>query len=249
MKLQKTIIIICSIIIALLFIAIFFLSPNRKIYDICIGVLTGAFLTIITTTVFYFYEKNKILNRIYNKYSEIYFALINLDKYLGEFLVSKEITDSKFGINYMLTREINNIANSFDCEEYSSFFAKHLDSIVINLVNFKTKLYNLNQITAHRAKGVLEFSIMQKDIEIKQLQGSNEQMLAPFLQLATEHRDSILILVAKLHEYSVSLKLELDDLLTSLDKAYNSNLKWVAKKEYFKTQVNNVGNLNQAGGK
>lgn len=249
MKLQKIIIITCLIIIAISGIMLYFLNSDTKIYDVLVGILTGAFITIFTADVYYFYEKNKILNRIYTKYSDIYFALINLDKYLGEFLVTKEITDSKFGMNYILTREISNIAYSFDVEEYSSFFAKNIDNIINNLNNFKTKLSNLNQITANRSKGILEYEIIQKDIEYKRMQGLNEQMLLPNIQLATEHRDSILILVAKLHEYSVSLKLELDDLLTSLDKAYRFNSKWTAKKEYFKTQVSNVGNLNQAEGK
>lgn len=249
MKLQKTIIITCSIMIIIIGIMIYYFGSTTKKYDISVGILTGTFITILTSTVFYNYEKNKILNRIYTKYSDIYFALINLDKYLGEFLVSKEITDSKFGMIYMLTREIGNIAYSFDVEEYSSFFAKNIDNIINNLNNFKTKLSNLSQITANRSKDILEYEILQKDIEYKRMQGLNEQTLLPSIQLKIEHRDSILILVAKLHEYSVSLKLELDDLLISLDKAYKFKSKWTARKEYFKIQVNNLDNLNQTKGK
>ena len=249
MKLQKIILIVCFIITTILLVALFYLDQKCKLYDICVGILTGIFLTVITTTVFYYYEKNKFLNKIYNKYSEIYFALCNLDKYLGEFLVVKEIADSKFGINYTLTSEINNIANSFDFEEYDSFFSKDLDNIITNLNNFKTRLYNLNQITAKRVKGILEHEAIQKDIEYKRLQGFNEQMLALSFQLAKERRDSILILVAKLHEYSVSLKIELDDLLTSLDKVYNFNSKWVAKKEFFNEEINSVNNLSKTEGK
>lgn len=212
---------------------IYFFDSNTKKYDIFIGSLNGAFITILTATVFYFYEKSRILNIIYTKYSNLYFELMRLDKYLGDFLVSKEITDSKFGINYMITRDISSIAYSFNTEEYSSLFAKNIDNIITRLNNFKKKLNNLNQVTANKAKDVLNYEILQKNIERKRLQGCDEIILAPDIQSSMEYRDYILMSVAKLHEYSVSLKLDLDDLLILLDKSYKFKSKWFQIKEYF----------------
>lgn len=106
MRLQKHIIISCIIILILSLIGIFVTEQNNKFYDLSTGVFTGVVLTGMTSIILFLYEKNKIINKLYNNFAEIYFTLCVIDKNLGNFLIKKEITDMNFRINYKLTMEI-----------------------------------------------------------------------------------------------------------------------------------------------
>lgn len=134
-------------------------------------------LTGMTSIILFLYEKNKIINKLYNNFAEIYFTLCVIDKNLGNFLIKKEITDMNFRINYKLTMEIINTIKEFDFDEYTSFFDSKFNSLLEQFLSFNLKLYNLHNIVGERNQGVLYHELTLKDLELKRLQGIAEQML------------------------------------------------------------------------
>lgn len=131
----------------------------------------------MTSIILFLYEKNKIINKLYNNFAEIYFTLCVIDKNLGNFLIKKEITDMNFRINYKLTMEIINTIKEFDFDEYTSFFDSKFNSLLEQFLSFNLKLYNLHNIVGERNQGVLYHELTLKDLELKRLQGIAEQML------------------------------------------------------------------------
>ena len=94
----------------------------------------------LTSIILFLYEKNKIINKLYNNFAEIYFTLCVIDKNLGNFLIKKEITDMNFRINYKLTMEIINTIKEFDFDEYTSFFDSKFNSLLEQFLSFNLKL-------------------------------------------------------------------------------------------------------------
>lgn len=237
MRLQKYIIISCIIILILSLIGIFVTEQNNKLYDLSIGVFTGVVLTGMTSIILFLYEKNKIINKLYNNFAEIYFTLCVIDKNLGNFLIKKEITDMNFRINYKLTMEIINTIKEFDFDEYTSFFDKNFNMILEKFLDFNLKLYNLNNIIGERNQGILYHELTVKDLELKRLQGYASDMLLPYEQNVINEREALLILIGKLHEYVASLKQELTANLTKLDIYYKFKISWNNRKDLLEKQV------------
>ena len=237
MRLQKYIIIFCLIILILSVIGIFITEQSNKFYDLSTGVFTGVVLTGMTSIILFLYEKNKIINKLYNNFSEIYYTLCAIDKNLANFLVTKEITDRSFGINYKLTMEMLNITKEFDFDEYTSFFDHKFNTILEKALIFNLKLSNLNNITGERAKGILYHELMMKDLELKRLQGFAAPILSTFEQSVINDREAILILIGKLHEYVASLKLELATNLADLDNYHKFKVRWNNKKLLIEKQI------------
>lgn len=204
---------------------LFFLDRNCKTYDMCVGVFTSAFLIVLTTAISYFRDKRDTLNRFYNEYSKVYFALCCVDASIRKFLAEMEITDNKFFMIPSLTKETNKILYSLDYNEYSSFFAKKTDNIIINLKRFNSQLFNLSNIANARVCDILNYEIALKNKEED--------------AMVKARRDAILVSVGKLHEYTASLKLKLDELLNSLDDLHCFDLKWSTQKEDFNEQLKN----------
>ena len=225
MRLQKYIIISCIIILILSLIGIFVTEQNNKFYDLSTG---------MTSIILFLYEKNKIINKLYNNFAEIYFTLCVIDKNLGNFLIKKEITDMNFRINYKLTMEIINTIKEFDFDEYTSFFDSKFNSLLEQFLSFNLKLHN---IVGERNQGVLYHELTLKDLELKRLQGIAEQMLLPYEQQVINDREALLILIGKLHEYVVSLKLELTSNLTKLDNYHKFKISWDGRKSLLEKQV------------
>ena len=237
MRLQKYIIISCIIILILSLIGIFVTEQNNKFYDHSTGVFTGVMLTGMTSIILFLYEKNKIINKLYNNFAEIYFTLSVIDKNLGNFLIKKEITDMNFRINYKLTMEIINTIKEFDFDEYTSFFDSKFNSLLEQFLSFNLKLYNLHNIVGERSQGILYHELTLKDLEMKRLQGITEQMLLPYEQQVINDREALLILIGKLHEYVASLKLELTSNLTKLDNYHKFKISWDGRKSLLEKQV------------
>ena len=240
MRLQKYIIISCIIILILSVIGIFMTEQNNKFYDLATGVFTGVVLTIMTSIILFLYEKNKIINKLYNNFAEIYFTLCVIDKNLGNFLIKKEITDMNFRINYKLTMEIINTIKEFEFDEYTSFFDNKFNNLLEQFLSFNLKLYNLNNIVGERSQGVLHHELTVKDIELKRLQGYAPELLLPYEQQVINDREALLILIGKLHEYVVSLKLESAANLSKLDNYHKFKISWNDRKNLLEKQVNEL---------
>ena len=237
MRLQKYIIISCIIILILSLIGIFITEQDNKFYDLSTGVFTGVVLTGMTSIILFLYEKNKIINKLYNNFAEIYFTLCVIDKNLGNFLIKKDITDMNFRINYKLTMEIINTIKEFDFDEYTSFFDKKFNTVLEQFLDFNLKLYNLNNIVGERTHGVLYHELTIKDLELKRLQGYAADMLLPYEQQVINDREALLILIGKLHEYVASLKLESAANLSKLDNYHKFKISWNDRKILLEKQV------------
>ena len=221
MKLQKNIIVSVLIFLILSVWGIVFFDSKNKIYDISCGVFASDLLVLLTAIIMYYYAKKKFVEKIYSNFSQIYFSLCYIHNNIGEFLIEKNLTDKNFSINHKLILEISNIMNKLVDEEFVTFCDFKLNEIIKKISNFTIKLYNLKNIIEKRTIDILKFEVTVN---------KNQNLI--------DDRENLLILIAKLHEYSCSLKIELDEILFELDKVCKFKNKWEYKKQYFKEQEN-----------
>lgn len=214
------------------------LELASKAFTIIVGVATALLATVLLSIINYLHEKKSIINKAYESFSEIYFGLMQIDDEIGKVLVSRNITDKTFGINYTLTQHIINVANSSQIEFYNSFLPLKLSNTMKKFDVYISKLRNLNQLTGERARLVLSHELLLKEIEVNMLNGADEKTLQDMNNQAQDFKETVLISIAKLHEFEVSLKLELDDLLIELDKNFKFNYKWNDKRCYFEKIIN-----------
>ena len=231
MKLQKNIIILSLILMFLSTLGVFFLDTKMRLYDISVGIFTGVVLTFLTTIILYNYEKKKLLNRIYSNFSEIYFVLCFICQKLNKFLDKKDITDSEFSLNYKLATEISGTLRDLVNVEYTSFFDFKLNNQMKNFIKYTAKLYNLKNIIETRNVDILNFEIAVKEnILSGQLNDKKNQLLIVY-------REELLIAIGRLHEYSCSLKIELDEIMTDFCNICKFSNKWQDKKNDFEKEV------------
>lgn len=231
MKLQKNIIICSFVLMILSIVGIIFFNAEMKIYDICVGVFTGVILTLLTTIILYNYEKKKLLNKLYSNFSEIYFILCFICQKLGKFLDKKDITNAEFSLNYKLATEISDTLRNLVNIEYTSFFDRKLDKQMGDFIKYTAKLYNLKNIIEARNINILNFELAVKENLLKNQANEKEN------QLLIEYREELLISIGKLHEYSCSLKIELDEIMTEFCSICKFNDKWQDKKNDFEKEV------------
>lgn len=224
MKLQKNIIIWSLIIMLLSISGIFFFNKNMKLYDICVGIFTGTILTVLTAIILYNYEKKKLLDKIYSNFSEIYYALCTIHLKLGKFLENKNISDAEFSSNYKLVVQISETMSNLKNDEFTSFWDYKLHNEIKKLNNFSSKLYNLKNIIGAQNIDILQFEVAVKEKTL------NNQDLFKF-------REDLLIATGRLHEYSCSLKIELDEIMIKLDSICKFNNRWNDKKTYFEKDL------------
>ena len=99
------------------------------------------------------------------------------------------------------------------------------------LNNFSSKLYNLKNIIEARNIDILQFEIAVKEnILNHQPNMNNNQDLFKF-------REDLLIAIGRLHEYSCSLKIELNEIMMGLDSICKFNNRWNDKKFYFEKDM------------
>lgn len=243
MELNKNTIIISIVVLLLMIPFLVYLELESKAFTIIVGISTALLVTVLLSTINYLHEKKSIINKAYESFSEIYFGLMQIDDEVGKVLVSRNITDKTFGINYTLTQHIINIANSSQIEFYKGFLPFKLSNTMKKFNIYVSKLRGLNQLTGERANLVLSNDLYLQDIEFHRLNGADEKTLQDMNKQAQDLKESLLISVAKLHEYEVSLKLELDDLLIELDKNVKFNYKWNDKRRYFETLISKKGGM------
>lgn len=235
MELNRNTIIISIIVLLITIPFLIGFEVSTKTFTIVVGVATALLVTILMATINYLHERKFIVNKVYESFSEIYFALMQIDKEIGKALISKTLTDNTFGINYKLTMHIIDIANSSQVAFYKGFSPFKLSNTMKKFDVFISKLRNLNQLTGERAKLVLSNDLFLTEIKTQTTLGADEKILQDMSKQAQESKENLLILVSKLHEYEVSLKLELNDLISELDKNYKFAYKWNDKKQYFES--------------
>ena len=100
MELNRNTIIISIIVLLITIPFLIGFEVSTKTFTIVVGVATALLVTILMATINYLHERKFIVNKVYESFSEIYFALMQIDKEIGKALVSKTLTDNTFGINY-----------------------------------------------------------------------------------------------------------------------------------------------------
>lgn len=229
MKLQKRIIIFEIIILILFMFLVFVLDKETKTYDICMSLFSASLFALIFSVITYLYEKNILLNKIYSNFSEIYYSLYTIYLKLGNFLEKKKISDSEFSLNYKLAMQISAILINLKNDEFTSFFDFNLHNQIRKINDFSIKLYNLKNII-----GTRNIEILQFENAIKENTQNNQPNISQELQ---KNRENLLIAIGRLHEYSCSLKIELDEIMTKLDNIYRFNNRWNDKKQFFEKDL------------
>lgn len=234
MKLQKRIIIFEIIILILSMFLVFVLDKETKTHDICMSLFSASLFALIFSVITYLYEKNILLNKIYSNFSEIYYSLYTIYLKLGNFLEKKKISDSEFSLNYKLAMQISAILINLKNDEFTSFFDFNLHNQIRKINDFSIKLYNLKNIIGTRNIDILQFEIVTKENMQNNQPNINQEL--------QKNRENLLIAIGRLHEYSCSLKIELDEIMTEIDSICKFNYKWNDKKLYFEKEVEAIKN-------
>ena len=246
MEINKITIYVCITTAILLFVAILHLNNTDmyKWYDIAIGLLTAFVATLVLSITNYLYERKKIIESIYEGFAEIYYTLGIYNKKMGQLIVNKTFTGSAFKLYYDFGKLIDKTYINSKVETYSGFPFAPLNKIINKLIDFSLKdLLNLNNITNERYQDVLNYQILLQSIEVSKVNGTNERKLNEQIQNANLLYESLLVTIAKLHEYEMSLKIKLDTILTELDSHYKFSIKWQDRKSYIESSIKTEGSL------
>ena len=234
MEINKKIFAVCALLGIILLIGINYLDRGGKPYDVLIGIFTGIIVSMVITLINYFHERKKLLNAVYLAFSEIYCAFLNISNSTSKFLSEQTIDRMEFENILSLAKFIEKLSPKNEIALYEGFWPCGLNDAIKNFQNYNNKLINLRSITQDVLLSILKHEINIQKLEAHKIQNTIDAQNEEFhKQQHDKIRVSLLIRIAKLHEYQASLTQELDELLMKLSKEYKFKEIWSIRKKLF----------------
>ncbi|MBP9957832.1 MAG: hypothetical protein KBF14_05210 [Synergistaceae bacterium] len=232
-----------------LFLAVVFGVATVTLQDISAGissvisnVFTGFFVSSVLALIGYFYEKEKILNKTESNLLGLYINMIVTKEVtgnkLGQFSNVLKLSDLRFGDITSSARLNVTFMEDMELESYSGFIScSRTTNIYDNLRGYKSRIYNLKNIASGIEIASIKYDLMissAENLNIKGISLSSKDMI----DIHTT-RDSIVIKVAKLHEYEDCLLMELDELAEGFFALKNRDY-WQETKRSLLQQANDI---------
>lgn len=238
MKVNKWII-ICSILIGILcIIMLFIFKPNTILGNIAISLLTGTIISVLTSTIYYLNERQKIICEIKGVIPSIYINLKYIYDMIGNILPQIIYVQYLDNLNYRSILELANLNMDFvqrcRANVFSAFLKNGETACAIDkFLKHTDNLYNLKNCLGKLECKVLDADILQNQLYIKQI--TNQMILPEEQKLLWDKRNLVNVRTAKIQEYEASLMKELDDVAEKF--FYKSPNEWKEMKEILNQQV------------
>jgi len=206
--------------------------------NIAISLLTGTIISVLTATIYYLNERQKILCAIKDAIPSIYINLKYMHDIMSNILPQIIYTQYLDSLNYRRLLELASLNMDFVQQCQVGLFSAFLKNgktvcAVDKFQKYIDDLYNLKNCMGKLECIVLDADILQNQLYIKQI---NNQILLPEEQkLLCDKRNLVNVRTAKIHEYEASLMKELDDIAD--DFFHKSKNEWKEKKRILNQQV------------
>lgn len=181
--------------------------------NILVSLLTGSFISFMTTEINYLSERQKILCKIKEVIPSIYMNLKQIHKLTGDILPQIIYVQQLDGLNYkrlLSLADLNlNFIQQCHLNSFSCFFENgKLSCAVKDFAKYIDCLYNLKACLGELECVVLDADILQNQLFLKQ--SKNQVILPEESKLLQDKRNLVNIKTAKVHEYEASLLQQLD---------------------------------------
>ena len=238
MKVNKWII-ICSILIGMLCLLLLIVSKHDTLLgNIAISLLTGTIISVLTSTIYYLNERQKILCEIKEAIPSIYINLKYMHDMMSNILPQVIYVQYLDSLNFRRLLELASLNMDFiqQCQLglFSAFLKNGKTGHAVNtFLKYTDNLYNLKNCLGKLECIVLDADILQNQLYIKQI--NNQMILPEEHKLLCDKRNLVNVRTAKIHEYEASLMKELDTVAVNFfNKSKNE---WIEKKGILNQQV------------
>ena len=214
MKVNKWLI-IGSIAVGFVGLITIIISLNAVVDNIGISLFAGAIVSVVTSTLYYVYERQMFLARIKSLLPFFHVNLSVIKKLTGDTVskVTSVLMLSSLNYNVLLNLAEENITSlcNYQTGVFSGFLRKgRANERVQRFEKYVSELRNLKYCLTKLYTFALDADNMSYQLEMKQQRG---QRILPEEDTAFRaKRDLVIIQTSKVHEYEASLLQKLDDL-------------------------------------
>ena len=227
MKVNRTTSIICMALTILFGVATAILQcKSVMLAGISLSIFTGFIITVVVALIGYFYEKEKLKNKLHSYIKSLYINLISLKDITGFTLAKIATTTNLRDLDFDLISSLADLnvklSSDVDLESYNGFFSKSKTACIYkDFLKYVNQLYNLKHLTSQLLidSNKHDLQVLTHTHQHMQGQWINPQEAEQLLFL----KNAINIRTAKLHEYEASLIIELDNLA---NRAYGRKTNW-----------------------
>lgn len=240
MKINKSII-IGSILLGIIGLLLIIAQFNQIVESIGISLLAGAIVSVVTSYLYYAYERQTILKKIKTLLPEMYIHLSVIMNITGYIIL--QVTDApllsalKFDLQTKLAEEAITVLNEYHEGVYSGFIHNCKDSRKVNefekfIPELRGLKYNLKRLELYAA----DTDNYGYQLRIKQMNG---QVLLPEEEkLYRGKRELVTVQLAKAHEYEASLLKKIDEMAEYNYDGRKEN--WIQMKDLLNSEVNMI---------
>lgn len=238
MKVNKWII-ICSTLVGMLCIFILIVSKRDTLLEnMAISLLTGAIISVLTSTIYYLNERQKILCEIKGAIPGIYINLKYMYDMMSNILPQIIYVQYLDNLNYRRLLKLASLNMDFvqhcQLDLFSAFLKNGKTAHAVDtFLKYTDNLYNLKNCLGKLECIVLDADILQNQLYIKQI--NNQMILPEEHKLLCDKRNLVNVRTAKIHEYEASLMKELDAIADNF--FHKSKIEWKEKKGILNQQV------------
>jgi len=210
---------------------------NTVVENIGISLLAGAIVSIVTSSLYYVYERQSFLAEIKSLIPQFYVNLNVIKSLTGDALSQVAQADQKSTLNYNVLTSIAEenvlLLNGYqDCVFTDLLPIGKINQNVKMFENYISDIRNLKYCLSKVQIFALEADALGYQIVIKQING---QFVTP--DEDNQYRDKcnlVTIRTAKVHEYEASLLQKLDEVATK----FYSEQDWTQIKQAMNSSIN-----------
>lgn len=238
MKVNKQIMLVSIIVMTISLIFLLLYREDSLWKDIVVGIFTGMIVSYMTALIYYYSEKHEIWESIKAVLPDIYINLCLISKLTGSILSQIPYTAQLDRLDYKRILQLSEFNISFVLKCNIGLFSGILKNsrgsrAIRDFAQYSEKLYILKQCIGKVETSAVEVDALQIDILNKQ--ASNFFVSENEYKLFNDKRYLVTVQSSKIHEYEVSLLVELDKIAQPFyaRKGYS----WDMKKGEMNKQV------------
>lgn len=243
MRVNRSIIIISVLVGILSFITVVVNDLQSIQSSIALSLFAGAIFAVVTSLVNYFNEKQKIVDDIKRSIPSVYISLRLIGHIMGNILPQIMNVLYLDNLNYRQLQSIaelnmRNVRLGTESYGYCGFIKNtKVSDGILKYEKYGNNLYNLKHNLDKLETYVLDHDLVQRQRELKQM-NNNIMVTYEEEKQIFDKRNLVNVCSAKIHEYSASLILQLDEIAFVFYKKRNES--WEECKKVLDKQVDDI---------
>lgn len=242
MKINRITILVCLAVILFSGVAIIRV-PDTMIQGILSGIFTGFIVSLVTSIIGYFHEREKILEKTDNNIRSLYINMNVICRTIGNTLPQIHKTTNLDSLPFKLICDLSELDIEFiekmDLGLFNPILKKgNLAKIYLALMDFKLTLYNIRSIAGDTNSNVIDYTIKFLQLENTRLRGL--QLSQKDIDDVDALKNAINIRTAKFHEYVTAQTMELEKIAETFYSRRGSKQSWAQMKVTLTAQVEDL---------